>query len=162
MSNRLNRAVSLIYKAPEFTHSYLLTKLFCSTVKFAGTSKVTLHAVSENQTILSLKNKKRVQNHIGGIHAVAAALLAESATGILLGMNISDKKIPLLKSMQVDYNRRMVGDLKAIANLSGEQISQINSNDKGNTVIHVSITDESGQEPIDCKMSWAWVLKRSN
>ena len=83
--------------------SFLLTTLFTSKVKFAGTTGVKIEKVSHQQTILSLKNKKTVQNHIGGIHAIAAVVLAESATGIVFGMNVPDSRLPLLKSMKVNY-----------------------------------------------------------
>ena len=160
MANKFSKAVSFIYKMPAFSQQYLLTKLFCSQVKYAGTSKVKLHKVKNNEVELSLANIKRVQNHIGGVHAVAASLLAESATGIVFGMNVPDSHLPLLKSMTVNYNRRMQGGLKAVAKLSDEQINEINSSEKGNILVPVTITDESGQEPIEVMMHWAWTPKK--
>lgn len=140
--------------------SFLLTKLFTTKVKFAGTTGVKINKITHQQTLLSLKNKKSVQNHIGGIHAIAAAVLAESATGIVFGMNVPDSKLPLLKSMKVNYQRRMQGDLKAVANLTTEQITMIEQQDKGNVIVPVTITDESEQQPIECEMEWAWVSKK--
>ena len=160
MANLFSSFVNKINKSPEFMRSFLLTKLFCTKVKYAGTSGVKLVKVSENEVILKLANKKRVQNHIGGIHAIAAAVLAESATGIVFGMNVPDKCLPLLKSMTINYQRRMQGDLQAVAKLSAEQISAIKSEDKGDLTIAVTITDESGQTPIECIMEWAWVSKK--
>lgn len=140
--------------------SFLLTTFFNSTVKFAGTTGVKLEKVTHHQTILSLKNKKSVRNHIGGVHAVAAALLAESATGIVFGMNVPDSRVPLLKSMKINYQRRMQGDLKAVANLTTEQIKLIEQEEKGDMIVSVIITDESDQQPIECEMEWAWVSKK--
>ena len=108
---------------------------------------------------MKLANKKRVQNHIGGIHAAAAVVLAESTTGMVFGMHVPDSHIPLIKSMTINYQRRMQGDLHAVATISAEQIAQINNSEKGDVVIAVKITDESGQEPIECLMQWAWVSK---
>jgi acyl-coenzyme A thioesterase PaaI-like protein len=140
--------------------SYLLTTLFTSKVKFAGTTGVKIDKITHQQTILSLKNKKSVQNHIGGIHAIAAAVLAESATGIVFGMNVPDDRLPLLKSMTIDYQRRMQGDLTAVANLTTDQITIIEQQEKGEITVPVTITDESGQQPIECQMRWAWVSKK--
>ena len=109
---------------------------------------------------LFVKNQKKVQNHIGGVHAICAALLAESATGIVFGMNVPDTCLPLLKSMTINYQRRMQGDLTAVAELSAEQIAEIAANDKGDMQVKVTITDESGQQPIECFMDWAWVSKK--
>ena len=140
--------------------SFLLTKLFCSTVKYAGTSGVKLLSVTNSEVKLALANKKKIQNHIGGVHAVAAALLAESATGIVFGMNVPDTCLPLLKSMKINYQRRMQGDLHAVAKLTAEQIKAVNESEKGDLIVAVEITDESGEQPVECLMEWAWVSKK--
>jgi len=160
MANRFSRYVAVINKTPAFMRSALLTKLFCSQVKYAKTSGVKLLKISHHQTELLLENKKKVQNHIGGIHAVAAAVLAESATGIVFGMNVPDSRLPLLKSMNIRYQRRMQGNLLAKASLTDAQIADIEQAEKGDIIVPVSITDESGQPPIECEMQWAWVSKK--
>lgn len=141
-------------------HSFLLSNFFGFMVKYASTSGVKLLKVSTTEVELYLPNKKKVQNHIGGVHAIAAAVLAESATGIVFGMNVPDTKLPLLKSMTVNYQRRMQGGLNAVATLSAEQVSSINATEKGELEIPVTITDESGEQPIECIMTWAWVSKK--
>ncbi len=160
MSNKLSFFVNQVNKAPQFMQSFLLTTLFTTKVKFAGTTGVKIEKITHQQTILLLKNKKSVQNHIGGIHAVAAAVLAESATGVVFGMNVPDSRLPLLKSMKIHYQRRMQGDLKAIANLTLDQIQMIEQKEKGDIIVDVTITDESGHQPIECEMEWAWVSKK--
>jgi acyl-coenzyme A thioesterase PaaI-like protein len=160
MANRLSSYVSKINHAPHFIRSFLLTKLFCSQVKFANTAGVKLQQVGNKAVLLTLANKKRVQNHIGGVHAVAAALLAESATGLMLGMNLPDSRLPLLKSMSLNYYQRMQGALTAKALLSDEQIAQIQQQEKGDLIIKVELTDESGQAPIVAEMHWAWISKK--
>lgn len=160
MANRFSSFVDKVNKAPKFMQSFLLTTFFNSKVRFAGTTGIKIEKVTHQQTVLSLKNKKSVQNHIGGIHAIAAAVLAESATGIVFGMNVPDDRVPLLKSMAVEYQRRMQGSLRAVANLTSEQISVIEQKDKGDITVSVTITDDSKQEPIVCQMEWAWVSKR--
>lgn len=160
MANQFSAFVNKVHKAPQFMQSFLLTKFFNFKVKFAGTTGIIIDKVTHQQTILSLRNKKSVRNHIGGIHAIAAAVLAESATGIVFGMNVPDSCVPLLKSMKVNYQRRMQGDLKAVATLTPEQILLIEQQDKGDMVVQVTITDESGQHPIECEMEWAWVSKK--
>ncbi|MBL4942538.1 MAG: DUF4442 domain-containing protein [Colwellia sp.] len=160
MANKFSTFVNKVNKAPQFMQSFLLTTLFTTKVKFAGTTGVKIEQITHQQTRLFLKNKKAVQNHIGGIHAIAAAVLAESATGIVFGMNVPDSKLPLLKAMKVNYQRRMQGNLTAIAKLTTEQITQIEQQEKGDVMVLVTITDESGQQPIECEMQWAWVNKK--
>jgi hypothetical protein len=100
-----------------------------------------------------------MRNHIGGVHAAAMALLAETATGAVFGMNVPDSALPLLKIMHVAYGRRAVGGLTAIASLTPEQIERIGREEKGDVVVSCVVTDESGQSPITATMTWAWVPK---
>ena len=160
MANRFSVFVSKVHKAPQFMQSFLLTRFFNFTVKFAGTTGIKIEKVTHQQTVLSLKNKTAVRNHIGGVHAIAAAVLAESATGIVFGMNVPDHCVPLLKSMTIHYQRRMVGNLTAVATMTAAQIAIIEQQNKGDLTVPVTITDESGQQPIECEMQWAWVSKK--
>lgn len=162
MANQFSSVVAKINRAPIFLRSFLLTKLFTSKIKFAGTTGIKITEITTNKTTLSLANKKSVQNHIGGIHAIAAAVLAESATGIVFGMNVPKAKLPLLKSMQVSYQRRMQGNLTAVASLTDEQIMTIEQDEKGSVLVPVIIKDESGQTPIECQMEWAWISKKTS
>ena len=160
MSNRFSRYVGFANKFPIKLRPYALTRLFCSQVRFAGTSGIRILSISATEVVIVLANKKKVQNHIGGIHAIAAAVLAESATGIVFAMNVSNSSLPLLKSMNISYQRRMQGQLTAVAQLSVLEAKQIAEQEKGCLVIPIKITDESGLEPIECQMEWTWVSKK--
>lgn len=161
MANRLSKMVKRINAGPQFMRSFLLTKLFCSQVKYANTTGIKITHIDHQCVEIELANKKKVQNHIGGVHAIAAALLAESASGIVFGINLPDSQLPLLKSMKMDFLRRMEGALKAKATITAGQLAQMEAQDKGDFIVEVHITDESGEEPIACFMHWAWVTKRS-
>lgn len=100
--------------------------LFNSQVKMAWVGGIKVETWTEKQATASLKNRMRVQNHIGGIHACGMALLAESTTGMVFGVNVPDNCIPLLKSMKIEYNRRTTGDLYAVAALTSDQVVPIN------------------------------------
>ena len=90
------------------------------------------------------------------------ALLAESATGFLVGMNLPDSRLLLIKTLKVDYRQRVVGGLTAEASLTAEQIAAIAQQDKGEVWVSVTVTDETGNAPIECAMLWAWVSKKNS
>ncbi len=158
--NRLGRLVAWVYRMPASWRPWLLSRLFGGAVKFAGTAKVRVEALTYERAELSIANRSKVQNHIKGVHAAAMALLGESATGFLTGLHVPDDRVPLLKSMKVDYLARAKGGLKAVASLSPEQIDLIRNSEKGELVVPVVVTDEEGKEPIRCEYVWAWVPKR--
>lgn len=157
--NKLSRIVCKINHAPAFCRRWLLSFLFGRTVKFAGTAAVQVEQLNERQARLKLRNKSKVQNHIGSVHAAATALLGESASGFLLGMHVPDDKIPLLKSMQIQYLKRSTGHLTALAELDDSQIALLQSAEKGEVSIRVTIKDQLGVEPVEALYIWAWIPK---
>ncbi len=158
--SNLNRTVHKLNKARPSLRWRLLTWAFGRAVRFVRTGGLRFEDLTEERALLHIANKKRVQNHIGSVHAVAMALLAETATGAVLGMNVPDDRVPLLKSMQAEYLKRAKGDLRAEATLDAAARARILAEEKGEIVVPVKVTDESGEEPIRCRMLWAWVPKR--
>ncbi|WP_230371531.1 DUF4442 domain-containing protein [Paludibacterium denitrificans] len=134
--------------------------MFGKVVPFLSTAGLRFEEVSQQRLVVSLRNRRKVQNHIKGIHAAAMALLAETATGFVVGMNVPDDKLMLLKSMKIDYLKRAQGDMRASASLTAEQIASMHELEKGNVTVAVNVTDESGESPISCEMVWAWVPKQ--
>ncbi len=159
-NNKLSRLVSKINTAPAFLQSFLLSQLFGRAVKFAGTAGIQIQQLNFLQARLVQKNSRKVQNHIGSVHAAAMALLGESATGFLVGMHVPDDRLPLLKSMHLDYVKRATGQLTAIASLTPDQISQIRAQEKGEVTVQVQLLDELGVEPVLAQFVWAWVPKK--
>lgn len=158
--NSLARVVAKLSSLPPWLRRFAVTRAFTLQVKFAGTGAVQILELEEGRAVLQMKNRRKVQNHIGTLHATAMALLGESATGVALGMTIPDDKVPLLKSLHVDYVRRAQGTMRAVATLPPEMRARVVNEDKGDFVVPVTVTDESGQEPIKAQFTWAWVPKK--
>ena len=157
--NRLALAASLIQRLPRRFHEPLLSRLFGSQVHFASTARIRIQQMSHDEVRMSLANRRRVQNHIKGVHAAAMALLAESASGALVGMNLPDDKLPLIRTLKVDYHKRAKGDLRATATLDEQQRRALHEQDKGEIEVKVAVFDESGEQPIHCEMHWAWIKR---
>ncbi|MED5523996.1 MAG: DUF4442 domain-containing protein [Pseudomonadota bacterium] len=158
--NRLGRLVRLCKRLPKKWQSAALSRLFNGAVKFAGTAGIRITQADYQQAEMVLANRKKVQNHIKGVHAAATALLGESVTGLVFGLNVPDDRLPLLKAMDINYVRRAKGSLKAVAQLSDEQVAQIRSLEKGEVAVEVVITDEEGEQPVQARYLWAWVPKK--
>lgn len=154
--NRLERTVNKLKAYPSWLLSFAVGRI----VKFTGTTGISYDLMSRDKVVVSMKNRSKVRNHIGQIHAAAMMLLAETATGMVLGMNVPDDKIPLLKYMNTKFIRRSQGRMQAEAVLNEEQQQHIMTTEKGDVIIQVKVTDESGEEPVLCEVCWAWVPKR--
>src|SRR3546814_8874871 len=118
MANRLSRAVAWLAALPAPLRNRATSLLFNSQVRFAGTGGLRFEKLDASEAIVVIRNRRAVQNHIGGVHAAAMALLAETATGAVFGMNVPADRLPLLKAMHIEYTRRARGALRATATLS--------------------------------------------
>lgn len=159
-ASQLNRTVYRLGKLRPALRWRMLTWAFGKNVPFMRTARLQFLELSEERALLFLRNRRRVQNHIGSVHAAAVALLAETASGTLLTMNLPDDRVPLLKSMQIEYLKRAQGDLLAEATLEASARSRMRAEEKGEIAVPVKVTDQSGAEPVRCRMLWAWVSKR--
>jgi len=140
--------------------SFTRNKAIGSAVPMVGSAGVQFEKITCEELIAHMPNKKKVQNHIQQVHAAASVLLAETATGILFGMNIPDDKLPLMKDLSAKYIKRSKGRQTAIAKLSPEQIQLIRTEDIGDVMVDVKLTDETGEEIVIATMNWAWIPKK--
>jgi len=158
-SNRLTKLVKATSRLPQGMRTALLSKTFGRVVPMVGSAKIRYQEVSASKVVVSMVNHKAMQNHIGQIHACAMALLAETATGFVTAMNVPDSAVVLIKSLKVDFKRPTKGAMTAVATLTPEQQELMQSSEKGETLVQVIVTDESGEAPIQCEMLWAWIAK---
>lgn len=158
--NKLNKSLSQLNFLPDFLKMKGISTLIGSVVPFVGTSNIHFEKITNNELVVTVANKRKVRNHIGQVHAAAMALLAETATGILVGYNLPDSKLPLIKTMNINFVRRTKGDIKAVATLTDEQLLKIMETDKGEVSVAVKVTDETNNEVIKAEMIWAWIPKK--
>lgn len=158
--NRMARMVKSLDRVPVPLRGLARSKALGRAVRFAGTAGLEFRELGPQRVVVAIANRGKVQNHIGGVHAAAMALLAETATGFVIGMNLPDDKLPLMKTMSIDYVRRAEGGLVATAHLGPEQIERLFTEPKGEVLVPVEVKDDSGAEPIRCAMTWAWIPKK--
>lgn len=155
--NKLQRSLMRLDEAPAFMRGFVQNIILRRAVPFTGTAGVRFVSLTPEHVEVHLANERRVQNHIGGVHASAMNLLAETATGMVVGMNVRDDCLPLAKELSMAFKKRATGGLKAVATLTAEQRAAMLASDKGEVRVAVTVTDEAGVEPVECVFTWAWV-----
>jgi acyl-coenzyme A thioesterase PaaI-like protein len=155
--NRLERQLAQLEAAPAFARPWFRSVVLRRAVPFTGTARLDFLQMTPSQVEIGVKNERRVQNHIGGVHASAMNLLAETATGMVVGMNVRDDCIPLAKELKMAFKKRATGALHAVATLSDEQRAAMQASDKGEVNVPVIVTDEAGVNPVECEFVWAWI-----
>ena len=106
MSNQLKRVVESSKWLPANVRATVVSKILGKVVPYVGTSGLLYEEITSERVIVSIRNQHKVQNHIKNVHAAAMALLAETATGFVVGINLPDDKLPLIKSLKVDFYKR--------------------------------------------------------
>jgi acyl-coenzyme A thioesterase PaaI-like protein len=155
--NRLARTLAKLDLVPAPLRQHARNFVLRRAVPFTGTARLDFAVMTPEKVEIAIANERRVQNHIQGVHAAAMTLLAETATGMVVGMNVRDDALPLAKELRVQFKRRTQGDMRAVAALTQQQRQLMQSQDKGEVVVPVTVTDASGEAPIVCEFIWAWV-----
>lgn len=157
--NRLERTLDKLNRLPAVLRPAARNFALRRAVPFTGTAGLDFVALTPSQSDIRIANRRPVQNHIQGVHAAAMSLLAETATGMVVGMNVRDDCLPLCKSMRVDFKKRATGALRAEARLSEAQRHSMATEPKGEVTVAVVVTDEAGVNPVECEFVWAWIPK---
>ncbi|MEP6588299.1 MAG: DUF4442 domain-containing protein [Polaromonas sp.] len=155
--NRLERQLDRLQDVPAFARTWYQGVVLRRAVPFTGTAGLDFLQMGRERVEIGLKNEKKVQNHIGGIHASAMNLLAETATGMVVGMNVRDDCIPLARELKMVFRKRATGSMRAVATLTAAQQALMQASDKGEVSVAVTVTDEAGVEPVECEFTWAWI-----
>jgi uncharacterized protein (TIGR00369 family) len=125
-------------------------------VPYLSTSSVRFEEVERERAVLSLDNRRSVQNHMKSVHASAMFLLAEAATGVVLSANLPEGSRFATTHIEIDYKQLAVGGLQAVASLTTEQRELLRSQEKGRLSIPVKLTDANGNEPASFVIEWSW------
>jgi acyl-coenzyme A thioesterase PaaI-like protein len=160
--NRLERQLSRLAKIPKYFQPWAQSQGLHRAAPFTGTAGIRVVVISNDLVEVRLANRRKVQNHINGVHAAAMTLLAETATGAVVGMNVRDDCLPVAKELRVRFRKRATGALRAVATLTPEQRALIKSTDKGEVSVSVVVTDEANIHPIECESIWAWIPNQRN
>lgn len=160
MPNQLARVALAVAKLPSPLRARALSTVLGNVVPFVGTAGLRIEELTEERAIVVVANRRRVQNHIGGVHAAAMTLIAETATGFVVGMNVPEDRVPVVKSLTVEFKKRAKGGLRAVAELTADQRRSMREDPKGEVNVAIRLTDDEGKEPAFATMIWAWTPKR--
>ncbi len=125
------------------------------------TNRCRITVLSPHRVSVAIVLRRRVRNHVGGVHAVAATLAAEYASGLLVGQHVPDSAIVVVKAIHIELRKPNRGSVCATATLTPEQARAIAHEPKGSLQVPVSIEDGQGQTPITGYMDMAWLPKQA-
>jgi len=136
----------------------LVTEAIGEVIPFVDTAGCSVEAYTPTRVAVRLDNRTAVQNHLGGLHAAALALLAETASGLVVALNVPPASAPLLRSMDVSFERFAQHAVQAEATLTPEETDRIQSRPVGRIDVAVTLTAPEDDEPLaSSTLEWAWL-----
>jgi len=155
--NRMQRQLGRLSEVPGFLRPWVRNLVLRRAVPFTGTARLNFVELTSQRVEVAIANEPRVQNHLHGVHASAMNLLAETATGMVVGMNVRDDCVPVAKELKMAFRKRATGSLRAVAEMTADQQAAMQASDKGELRVSVVVTDEAGVNPVECEFIWAWI-----
>jgi acyl-coenzyme A thioesterase PaaI-like protein len=112
-ANVIREAWDKLAKIPKGNIVY--SQLVGRMVPYTGTIPAVVEALGEGAATVSMRDTRRVRNHLNSIHAVALANLGELSTGLALNYTLPPKARCILVSLRMDYVKKARGTLRATA-----------------------------------------------
>jgi len=157
-SNPFVRIADRYAEVPPRLRRPLVTKAVGETIPFVDTAGCFVEAYRPRRVAVRLDNEQRLRNHLEGLHAAALALLAETATGLVVALNVPDGSSPLLRTMDVSFDEFARSAVRAEATLTDDEGAQIQSRPLGQIEVDVTLTaPDDDTTLVSGTLKWAWL-----
>jgi len=125
--------------------SFLLGRL----VPYTGTMGARVEELRPGYARATLRDRRRVRNHLRSVHAVALLNLAELATGLSLNYALPADARSILKGLSMEYHKKARGTLTAEATAP-----VLPGNGERDLEIETAIRDEAGDVVATARAHW--------
>ena len=157
-ANPFVRVADRYAEVPPRLRRPLVTKAIGEVIPFVETAGCFVEAYTPRRVAVRLDNEEATQNHLGGLHAAALALLAETASGLVVALNVPDGSSPLLRTMDLSFDQFARSAVQAEATLTGDEGTQIRSRPLGQIEVDVTLTAPDDETTlVSGALKWAWV-----
>ena len=129
---------------------WLFSRAVCFKAPYFASIAPRIELLEPGRCVGSLRHRRKVNNHIGTVHAIALCNLAELTGGLMVDASVPPSMRWIPKGMSVEYLRKAIGTMRAVATpaqaiveaSAGYELPvDINVTDPaGETVFHARIT----------------------
>ncbi|WP_342315979.1 hotdog fold domain-containing protein [Lysobacter sp. FW306-1B-D06B] len=128
---------------------WLFSRAVCFKAPYFGTIAPRIVSLEPNRCEVRIRDRRRVHNHIGTVHAIALCNLAELAAGVMTDASLPPSMRWIPKGMTVEYLKKATGTMHGVATPDVALVESTNgydlpvtvlvSNDAGEAVFRASI-----------------------
>ena len=117
---------------------------------YSGTIGARVEEIKPGYARVSLKDRRRVRNHLHSIHAIALVNLGEIATGLAVLSSISADMRGIVLGIHADYIKKARGRLTAVAEFQLPEPCDDNTPCE----VEAELKDHSGETVAVVKATW--------
>jgi len=157
MDNPFPRIYSDHRNRPDGERTARVTRDIHRAIPFTETAGLTIEAYTPTRVVVAVDDREALHNHVGTPHAAVLSLLSETASGLVVAINVRDPALPILRSMEVGFQRLGTGRLTAEAALSEDEAERIRNRPIGKIAVDIAVTTEDTTPSAETTMHWAWL-----
>ena len=90
---------------------WLFSRIVCFRAPYFGTIRPVFDVLEPGRAVARMRKRRKVQNHIGTVHAIAMANLCEIIAGTLTEVSIPASMRWIPRGMQINYVAKATTDL---------------------------------------------------
>lgn len=135
---------------------WLFARAVCFKAPYFGTIAPRFLALEAGRCEIEIPDRRRVHNHLGGVHAIALCNLAELAAGVMTDASLPPTSRWIPKGMTVEYLKQARGTLHAVAT---PDIAVVDAVSGYELPVSVLVTDRSGDPVLRARIAM-WVSPR--
>lgn len=95
--------------------AWLFSRAVCFKAPYFGTISPRFTVLEDGRCEAVIKDRRRVHNHIGTVHAIALCNLAELTAGVMTDASLPRGMRWIPKGMSVQYLKKATGTLRGVA-----------------------------------------------
>jgi len=127
---------------------WLFTRIVCFRAPYFGSIRPQFVELRPGIARVSMKKRRSVQNHIGGVHALAMGNLCELAAGMMTEVTMPRNMRWIPRGMTIQYLRQARSDVSAEARLELREYNQ-----KEDVVVDVEVMDREGTRVVRAEIT---------
>ena len=119
-------------------------------VPYSGSIRPYVHTLEPGSATVSIRERRRLRNHLRSVHAIALANLGELASGLAMTLALPGDARGIPVRIEIDYHRKARGTITAEGRAAPPPAIRSDIEEPATAVL----TDEAGEVVAEVRVTW--------